>query len=295
MPFPNLHIVGAAKSGTTSLWAWLAQHPEVNAPQPKETHWAAADLGLEGESGIRSDEEYLALYEGQPDARWHLDASPSSLYSAVAAQRIQERCPQARVLIALRDPMEVIPSLHEQLALGGQQAHRQLDKALEHAQRHQGAAFSGSGISVWRQYLDVVDYAPQVARYLRAFPAEQIKILWFEDIRDQPKATFAELLHWLDLEAIPIDHRPRNQARHVRSATTQRLLSSASLSPWIRRWVPRSLGRRIKRFIGRFNVVRKQRAPLPPALRKRLAELTRPSVQQLETVLQVNLDHWSRP
>jgi hypothetical protein len=295
MVFPNLHLVGAAKAGTTSLWAWLAQHPDIFAPRIKETHWAASDIGLQAESGLLTEAEYLAVYRDGCAAKYQLDASPSSLLSRVAARRIYEARADARVLIALRDPVEVIPSLHEQLALGGRQVSRRLSRALDYAETVRGRPLDDQGIDAWRQYLDVVDYAAQVARYREVFPANQVRIIWFDDIRLQPEATLASLLQWLGLDPVPIDPAPRNQARRVRSALIQRVLADRSIAPRIRGCLPPPLKRRARKAIGALNVVQRERRELSPALRGRIASLTRPSVDALENLLGVTLETWSRP
>ena len=94
---PNLFIVGAAKSGTTSLHSYLRSHPQIYMSEPKEPHYFCTDFhrssdllkGTQSGFGMRSKEDYLALFEGVNDSKLVGEASASYLHSKEAASNIR--------------------------------------------------------------------------------------------------------------------------------------------------------------------------------------------------------------
>lgn len=292
---PDLFLVGAAKSGTTSLHHQLAQHPDVHAPGMKETHWAAADLGLSEDRGTTRTDDFLALYADGGGARYRLEGSPSSLVSTVAARRIRELSPDARIVMVLRDPVEVVPALHDQVALGGLQADPDLARAVTIARQYWGEPLDGLGWHAWTRYLDVVSYAPQVRRFLEVFPHEQVDVLWFDDLKADPAGVFADLLDRLDLPPADVDLTPRNTAMQVRNPTLQRWITNPPGKDLLRRVVPVRAARAVRARLHHRNVQAADRAPVPPDLRRELADLLRPGVDDLADLLDRDLDAWARP
>ncbi len=106
--WPNFFIVGVAKAGTTSLAAWLRQHPEVFISKLKEPRYFSHDLADPGvHNVVRSREAYLALFarSGRYKARGEASTSYFTHWRHVP-ERIKEVVPEARIIILLRDPVE---------------------------------------------------------------------------------------------------------------------------------------------------------------------------------------------
>ena len=113
---PNFFILGAPKCGTTALSAYLREHPRVFVSQPKEPHYFCDDFDYYYAPGQRSEAHYLGLF-ADADER-HLavgEASVWYLYSATAARNIIAFAPDARIIVMVRNPVELVPSLHSQL------------------------------------------------------------------------------------------------------------------------------------------------------------------------------------
>ena len=115
--YPNLFLIGAPKSGTTSLAAELAQHPEIFCPKVKEPRYYDSTVFYDfPEDQCRvSRSQYLDLYSAATSqARWLLDASVFVMYSQEAIRQILQDSPQAKFIIVLRDPLTASRSMHAQ-------------------------------------------------------------------------------------------------------------------------------------------------------------------------------------
>src|SRR5207302_11433714 len=117
---PDFFIVGHHKSGTTALYEMLRRHPQIYMPALKEPRYFASDL-RELFEPVRTGrlphtlEEYLALFDGATPGQITGEASPSYLRSTVAARKIAEVRPDARIIAILREPASFVRSLHLQL------------------------------------------------------------------------------------------------------------------------------------------------------------------------------------
>src|SRR6266849_533449 len=108
--WPNFFLVGAAKAGTTSAYAYLSQHPQVFFPRIKEPHFFTR-VRPSGEQrffveAITDRTAYLRLFRGARGFGVVGDASPSYLWHPHVAHRIRARVPDAKIAIILRDPVE---------------------------------------------------------------------------------------------------------------------------------------------------------------------------------------------
>jgi hypothetical protein len=109
MPYPNFFIVGAPKSGTTALHTYLGMHPEVFMG-PKEAHFFAPDVRIEP---LDSD-KYFEGFVGAEGKACIGEASVFYLYPEKAAAAIHEFNPNAKIIVMLRNPVDLLYSLHSQ-------------------------------------------------------------------------------------------------------------------------------------------------------------------------------------
>ena len=177
--WPNLFLVGAAKAGTTSLYAELARHPEIYMSPMKEPHFfsriePAAQLG--GFFPHVSDEdEYLALFEGAGDEPVVGEASTSYLWDPPRPPSgSREAVPEAKILIVLRDPVERAYSHYRNDVREGMER-RSFLEALAAEQRDGPGGWGVSSL-----YMDCGRYAEQLTRYVDRF-GDRVKVLFFED------------------------------------------------------------------------------------------------------------------
>lgn len=209
---PNLYIVGPPRSGTTSLQRWLAAHPDVGRSELKEPLYHAADLATPHRIADRA--EYLALFAALDANRYRVDATPWYLYSREAAASIRTMAPDAHIVVMLRDPAEMLASLHSRHVLVG----------LESEQDFARAVFTGPAREDPSEFRRSLDYlavgriGQQVSRYVAQFPSEQVHFVEVAAMASRPESVHLELLGALGLDPIPLDtYEALNEGRVVRN------------------------------------------------------------------------------
>src|SRR5947207_13310329 len=129
---PDFFIVGAPKCGTTAMHQFLAQHPEVFLA-PKEVHFFGADLHLEND--VQDLSTYLELFADAKNEFRVGEASVWYLYSRHAAKEIKQFSAGSRIIIQLRNPVDMVHSLHSQLLFSGVEDIQDFESALRAEER----------------------------------------------------------------------------------------------------------------------------------------------------------------
>jgi hypothetical protein len=222
---PDFFIVGHAKCGTTALYEMLNEHPGVFMPELKEPLYFATDLRLRFQRRAAGAlptelEDYLALFE--PAGRDQLvgEASSSYLWSREAARGIATLRPDAKIIAILREPASFLRSLHLQLLQNHIESERDLRRALElEPERRAGRQIPKRSVRPQALlYSDRVRYVEQLRRYHEVFPREQVKVLIYDDFRNDNEGTVREVLRFLGLDdQVPVGAREANPTVRMRS------------------------------------------------------------------------------
>lgn len=296
---PDFFIVGAAKCGTTSMYEHLRHHPEVFLSEVKEPYFFGSDLEFAPYWGVRDRDKYLALFDDAGDARRIGEASVWYLYSKRAAGEIKEFNPASKIIIMLRNPIDVMYSLHGQFLRSFNEDIESFETALEaEPDRREGRRFpSEAHFPAGLLYRDVVRFSVQVERYFDTFGRDNVFVVVFDDfIKDTPGA-YESLLHFLDVDSV---FCPEFERFNVSEPIT--------LHPSRRFWkTHKTFKRRLDRLTGPFgrhllnkvmNIgVRPLDRPLKisPDTRARLQEEFAAEVESLGRLLQRDLSDWCRP
>jgi hypothetical protein len=282
--WPNFFVVGAAKAGTTSLYAYLKQHPQIFLPKVKEPHFftqvcPAPEMRHLYEA-ITDRPTYLSLFRKARGYRAIGDASPSYLWHPQAAERIRHAVSDARIIITLRDPVERAHSHY--LADVREGVH---ELSFYEALR-QDMARPRKGWAVSLLYVELGQYAAQVQRYLELFGPKRVKVLLFDDLTRDSARVLSELALFLDVDPDVVARIDVNEVHNSYAAPRgkwARRLAGAKISRLLGKTViPRSLGQLI------FERVLLTRAPKPriePDAKRLLCEIYEPDVRQLEVIL----------
>lgn len=285
-------LVGAPKSGTTSLYRYLSRHPEVFLPEQKELHFFSADhllrrnAGPGDSAGLRSicsnASDYVRHFSEADSRGVRLigDVSPSYFYYEGVEARIRDEIDDPFVAVVLRDPCERAYSQYLHLRRDGRET-LPFEDAIDAEEGREAAGWSGLWSYTGRSF-----YAEHVERYLSAFPPGRFRVLLFEEMRDDPVRFFADLLAWLGIEpSSPFDTGQIHNAGGVpRSRTLAR--ASRGLDP-IRPWVRKCTSQDLRDLLGRAirKVGMKPKPNMREDTRRRLRGVFAADIMRLESLL----------
>jgi sulfotransferase family protein len=295
---PDLFIVGAPKSGTTSLYEYLKGHPDVFMSVVKEPCYFARDLAKDDSGNFlvygRDEKLFLDLFADAGDAKRLGEASTRYLYSKDAPTLIHDAQPDARIVAMLRNPVDMIHSLHAHKLAAATEDVADFEQALAtEADRHAGRripAHSNPGLATYR---DRARFGEQLPRWFEAFGRDRVHVIIFEDMIRDTEGEFRRLLEFLEIDP---DYQPEsfgahNTAHGARSIFVRRLLNSRPPQWFVWTFLPRVIGDvRTRGLVRRFRHSwfhrRKiQKAPLSSELRRRLEEEFAPDVARLSEML----------
>ena len=212
MSMPNFLIIGAEKSGTTSLYHYLRQHPDIFMCRPKELYFFAyegerpdhrgpGDLTFDRNIVTRL-EDYLAHFDSVANEKAIGEACPQYLYVPKAAERIRHHLPDARLVVVLRSPAERAHSIYMHAKREGRETTANFAEALEQEDARLRAGWESS----WG-YRRNGFYCEQVARYDRLFDRSRLRIYLFEDLRDDPVLLVQDICRFLGVHQRIVERR----------------------------------------------------------------------------------------
>jgi len=279
---PDLFIVGAPKSGTTSLYEYLKGHPEVFMSEAKEPCYFSRDLALD-ESGNflvygRDEKRYLDLFADAGDAKRVGEGSTRYLYSRDAPRLVHDAQPNAFVIAMLRNPVDMIQSLHAHKVAAGTEDERDFETALaQEEERLSGRRIPAHSNPKLATYRDRAMFAEQLQRWVDVVGREHVHVGILEDVVRDPATEFRKVLEFLDVDP---DWRPASFAAHntahgARSMRLRRALNGRSVQWVVWRGLPRLVGEaRTRQLVHGMRewLVRKplRKETLRPELRRQL-------------------------
>ena len=278
--WPNLFIVGAAKSGTTSLYHYLAQHPEVFMSPVKEPHFfSKVRYGTQYSQPVNEQQSYLKLFVNAGGYAIRGEASPSYLWCPITASRLKQKVPNAYIIAILRDPIERAHSHY----LMDVQANRQplsFSKAL-----HEDYDRFEKGWHISNLYIELGLYAQQLQKFYDEFASQQIKVILYSDLVHEPKLLLNRLAEFLniDLESnIHIRHNISHNSYRVKRQHAQAIQRFRTFRSIYQKLIPLSWRALIsKRWL--------LKPDIKPAISSKaqyfLQEIYEPEIKDLEKLL----------
>lgn len=235
--YPNLYLVGAPKCGTTSLFQYFSSHPSVYTPSfKKEPNYFNFDL-TKNMTGICDKERYLSIYSNWASETYALDASVWYLFSKRAAQLIHKASPNAKIVVALRNPSSQMISLHAQRYASGNEDIEDPREAF-HAEsdRRRGKRIPKRvHIESGLLYSEVANYPPQLKRYFDIFGRENVYVIILEEFINNPRAEYGALCQFLDIAPnFPRSFLAHNAYKQPRIKLLPKHLRSLRSVPFLR-------------------------------------------------------------
>jgi hypothetical protein len=286
MTLPTFMIIGVAKAGTTSLYRYLDQHPEVYMCSEKGTNffgyedaraWKWADEGQAPSLRnfpVRTFQEYEASFAGATHETAIGEASPQYLRCPTAAQHIHDCLPNVKLVASLRNPAE-----------------RAYSGFLMRTRRGEAVKSTYEELTSEASHVKEGFYYKRLKRYFDLFPKDQIKVYIFEEFRKDPTSVVLDLFDvvGVDRSFVPDTSTQYNPAGVPRNRLLNRFFYHPMLIRTAKRLLPESLQMVAKQ-------IRQQNLKKPPKmsaeLRARLLDLYRTDILQLETLLDRDLSIW---
>jgi hypothetical protein len=307
---PDFLIIGAYKSGTTSLVDYLGQHPGIFLPDLQEPNYfafspevVASAVGNKPEiewEGVyrrpraRNLAQYESLFVDAPATAVVGECSPEYLRNPVASGRIQAELPGVKLLAILRNPVERTLSDYSARvrdSLETESLEVVIDRSMATAEAAPQAAVNSESLNAkgYYDYLETGFYGRQLRRYIETFPSAQLKVLLTEDLRDG--AGLREAAVWLGVDP---DWQPDvSGTRNVSGAPRNKAVATAyklrrQLRPWLKPIVPDALQRRVDGVLAKGL----ERQSMAPETRAKLIEIFRPDIELLARLLDRDLSAW---
>lgn len=293
---PNFVIIGAAKSGTTALYHYLRQHPDIYMSPQKETNFFAfegqkVDFRGPGDEGISQSSitdlgSYQEQFSGVLGETAVGEASPWYLYLPGTAENMRRHIPEAKLIAILRNPVDRAFSSYLHLRREGQE-----QLSFEEGLAAEEKRIAQGWEPLWH-YKRAGFYAPQIKQFFELFEREQICFYLYEEFSEDPGAVLRDIYRFLGVDEsfsprTSIKHNvtgvPRNKFlwRLIREENPLERFAGALVPPRYRAGLKRAL---IQRLL--------KKPVLLPDTRRELARDYREDVLYLQDLIGLDLAGW---
>jgi len=303
MALPDFLVAGVPKAGTTALHAALSRHPSLYLSTVKEPKFFLTDGPPPAKGGpgdaltyrehVWERDEYEALFDGAPPGAVLGEATPFYLYDPGAMRRIHDLLPEAKLIVIIRDPVERAHSNWTHLWSAGLEPVGDFVRACAEEDRRIAAGWA----PFWH-YAGLGRYGEQLDRAFSLFPREQVLVLRYRLLIDDPAATLGRICGFLGVEAGVLSEIPReNVTAHPEHTLAHRAVSlGMRASDAVGRLLPGSAAttatHRLERWLQRG---RRERQPLSWEQRQAILPKFTADIKLLETVLGEDFSDWTAP
>lgn len=306
-------VVGAPRCGTTAVAKWLRGHPEVCLSKPKEPHFfVLRDLHGCDDAELREvvTSKYVErFFPGRHEASVLIDGSVSYIYAPERMEPALRLWPETKFIICIRNPLEMVPSLHQRHFANGDENVRDFGRAWSLVPQRR------LGRSIPRSCLDprLLDYwesgflGKHVQNFLRVIGRERCLLILFDDLVANPRREYLRALQFLDLpddgKSVFERHadskdcrmpwlqrllqRPPQFAMHfVDSDDLQNPRFAETASPWLQKVID------IRSRLIDWNEIPAERPVIDPAIIQEMRAMYEEDLSLLSVLLHRDLSGW---
>jgi sulfotransferase family protein len=296
---PNFLVLGTAKAGTSSLYVYLKQHPQVFLSPTTELNFFAhegRDLNFRGPGDveyIRSDslvatyDEYCKQFADVSGETAVGEISTHNLYRAQAPALINRYLPNAKMIAMLRHPVERAFSAFSHMVRDGREETKDFRMALA----RESARIHSNWEPLWH-YKSMGFYGAQLSRYFDVFDRKQIRVYIYDDFVARPLEIVQDIFGFIgvDKSFVPDMSEKHNVSTILRSRRLNEMMMGKSLvRSALRRLAPSRARLHIRRSILKRN---SKRLRLAPDVRNELTNAYRTDIGLLQRLLDRDLSHW---
>jgi len=263
--------------------------------QPKEPQFFAEDI-LGHQRNITTLEDYLRCFEKGAPAKEVGEASTCYLASPSAAKQIITFNPESRIVVMLRNPVEVMYSLHSERVFSNMENICDFASALDSAAERTWAEGRFRGQRVIRpSYREMVRFTEQLSRYINIFGRDRVHVIFYDDLLTSAAAVYKTTLEFLRLEP---DRREGfevvNENKRARSLSLLGVVRhpGKTVRQVGRLLLPKPIRANISEWVTRLNTVREPRPALSKDLRRRLIGELADEIEALGALSGRDLSVW---
>ena len=223
IPIPNLLIAGVTKAGTTSLFAYLAQHPQICASSEKDiNYFSPLRRGEEITEPLSVHRTYFAHCQGEA---YRLDASPDYFNGGPAVvDAVRDQYPKAKIVMIVRNPVTRLWSAFRYRKwIGRLPVETTFDEFFDDCLESYRLDRYHTAEYEHHRTLPEARYAEHLALWFEAF-GDNVRVAFSEDVMARPAAVVSDLCRWLDIDvdaAQRIEYAPHNVTIEARSKVLQ--------------------------------------------------------------------------
>lgn len=303
---PNFIVIGAGKSGTTTLYEWLKAHPEVFMSKVKETNFFALEGNKINKTCNKEDDpdqlrhypwsvtdraSYENLFSQAQKGQAKGEVSPMYLYSDRAPKAIKEANPRVKLIAILRQPVERLHSRFSHLVRESREPAKDYSEVFDQN-------------SIWWRRDDLVReglYGTYIKRYFELFSPEQIRIYLYEDLKNRPHELIKDLYKFIgvDQHFSPDLDMQFNPSGRVKNGAIDKLIGQNSMiKSTLNSVAPVLLNKirdshQIRKWLLNWRKKNLEKIPLSNRLKRKMIDrIYRNEILTLETLIQRDLSHW---
>ena len=276
---PNFFIVGTPKSGTTSLFHYLQEHPEVFLPELKEPHFFSCPEVKNTyykTKIVDSKQEYLDLYQERESYKAVGDLSSSYLFNKETPKRIHQFNPYAKIIIVLRNPV---------------------DRALSHYLMDVNLGYINVPLlevinnkdtfkQHYQEYIELGFYEQQIRAYIKQFPDSQIKVVLSDTLYANTAETLKDIYSFINVSTTFITDF--ETVHNSYTVPRFKALKSLVQSDGLKKMIPSGLKSGLKSLIYKTNAEK----PKLEVEKNLLREIYKKSIVETETLINQDLSSW---
>jgi len=274
--------VGAQKAGTTTLYALLSQHPEIDTGVKKELHYFDRVENV-------SLKEYRSKFKG--NSEYKLDITPIYMFYPNCIEKIKKIIPSKdlKIIIILRNPIERALSHYYMSRRRGYETFTFSQAFEQEINRMKQCDFAFREFS----YFERGKYFKQVSKILKNFDRNNVKVLLFDDLIKDPQKTLDEVCEFIEISKIQAKTIHLNKSFDVKSTMIHRMLieHSKAVSKTLKAILPENLYNSLKKLYYKINA-KEPKKEIEPEFYEELKEYYREDLMKLENLINKNLSKW---
>ena len=232
--FPEFLLPGFPKCGSTSLWYYLNQHPNIFGTKHKETHFFSYDF----KKGFNYYAMNFPINKHNP-TQITFEASQSYLHDKFTMKRIQKKTPKMKFIVLFRNPVQKTISTYNDL----------VNNNLEVDSLHDCIKNEDERLAIWKKrheygtltpytygrclpYLHVATYVEHMKNALELFPREQFLFLDTQNLKNSPQSIIEKCFEFLDLPNFVVDTTKKNIGSYSSNLTNKAYEESSFLKKY---------------------------------------------------------------